>query len=385
MIKPKTEAELAQAVADATGPLKIIGGGTRDVGAPVTGGVLSTRGLSGIELYEPGALTIVVKAGTPVAKVEEALAAEGQRLPFEPMDYRALLGTTGTPTIGGVVASNASGPRRIQAGACRDSLIGVRFVDGRGDAIKNGGRVMKNVTGYDLVKLMAGSWGTLGVLSEVSFKVLPVPEAAAELRISGLSEAEATKAMSAAMGSPFDVTGAAHLPEGVGEGPDTILRIEGFSASVAYRAKELTNLLAPFGDVAVEHEPTQVAASWKWLRDVEAFATRDGAVWRVSLKPTNAAIFSAMLEQNDLEHQAIFDWAGGLVWLLVPDEGDAGAAVIRQQMTTLGGHATLFRAREETRRAIPVFQPEPAPIAAITAGLRKQFDPRGILNPGLMG
>lgn len=376
MMKPVTEAELAEAVAGALGPLKVVGGGTRPLGAPVAGEVLSVAGLTGVELYEPGALTIVVKAGTPLAEVEAVLAAEGQRLPFEPMDHRALLGTEGVPTMGGVVAANVSGPRRIQAGACRDSLIGVRFVDGRGEVLKNGGRVMKNVTGYDLVKLMAGSYGTLGVLSEVSFKVLPKPEAAAELRISGLSDAQAVEAMAAALGSPFEVSGAAHLPEGVGEGPDTVLRIEGFAASVAYRAGELQRLLAPFGAVAVEQDPAQVAASWAWLRDVEAFAEHAGDVWRISVKPSDAPRAAAAIDAR----AHFYDWGGGLIWALV----DAGQD-IRPALAGIGGHATLIRASEATRAAIPVFHPEPAPLAAIAKGLRAQFDPRGILNPGLMG
>ena len=214
MMKPKTEAELAGMVGAASGPLHVFGGGTRPVGKPVTGEALSLADLSGIVDYEPGALTLVAKAGTPVAEIEAALAAEGQRLAFEPMDHRALLGTQGTPTIGGVVAANVSGPRRVSVGAARDSLLGVRFVDGSGRVLKNGGRVMKNVTGYDLVKLMAGSYGTLGVLTEVALKVLPAPQAAATLVLHGLDDAQAIAALSRALGSPFEVTGAAHLLHG---------------------------------------------------------------------------------------------------------------------------------------------------------------------------
>src|SRR6056297_949309 len=234
-MRPASEADLSDIVRDARGPLRIRGGGTRNLGAPSAGEVLETGGLSGISLYEPGALTLVAGAGTPLAEVEAALAAENQRLPFEPMDHRALLGTDGEPTIGGVVAANVSGPRRIQAGACRDSLIGVRFVDGAGTMLKNGGRVMKNVTGYDLVKLMAGSYGTLGVLMEVAFKVLPEVEAQASVVLSGLGPHQAVEAMAMALSSPFEVSGAAHLP-GAGR---TVLRLEGFTASVAYRADRL--------------------------------------------------------------------------------------------------------------------------------------------------
>ena len=376
MMNPVTEAELAEAVAGAPGPLRIMGGGTRPIGRPVAGELLSVAGLTGIELYEPGALTIVVKAGTSVAEVEAALAAEGQRLPFEPMDHRSLLGSTGEPTMGGVVAANVSGPRRIQAGACRDSLMGVRFVDGRGTVLKNGGRVMKNVTGYDLVKLMAGSYGTLGVLSELSFKVLPVPEAVAVILIEGLSDEEAVRALSAALGSPFDVTGAAHAPVGVDGDPVTMIRIEGFADSVAYRAEALKTQLAGYGEIAVETDPEKTAAGWRWVRDVEAFAGQPGDVWRISVKPSDGPRVGAALQAQGL----LYDWGGGLIWARVAEGRD-----IRPALEGLGGHATLICASEDTRAALPVFQPEPAPLAAISAGLRAQFDPRGILNPGLMG
>jgi len=374
MISPTSEAELSEAIAGAKGPLRVQGGGTRAIGRPVTGEVLSVTGLSGIELYEPGALTIVAKAGTPLAEVEAALAAENQRLPFEPMDHRGLLGTTGTPTIGGVVAANASGPRRIQAGACRDSLIGVRFVDGQGNILKNGGRVMKNVTGYDLVKLMAGSWGTLGVLSEVSFKVLPGVAARASLMIDGLSDAQAAQALATALGSPFEVTGAAHLPEGPTGAPVTMLRLEGFADSVAYRTEELRALLAPFGAVRVEDDPEKVIADWAAVRDVAGFHGQTGDVWRLSVKPSDAPGIA-----ERLDGRVQYDWGGGLIWALVPEGTD-----IRPALGRFDGHATLIRASEATRSSLAVFQPEPAPLAALTKGLRAKFDPRGILNPGLM-
>ncbi len=371
MLAPASEAELADAVAGATGPLSIRGGGTRGIGA-VAGEVLSTAGLSGVELYEPGALTIVVKAGTPLDEVEQVLGAEGQRLAFEPMDHRVLSGASGAPTIGGVVAANASGPRRIQAGACRDSLIGVRFVDGQGTVVKNGGRVMKNVTGYDLVKLMAGSFGTLGVMSEVAFKVLPATEASATLTLDGLMPEEGVAALSAALGSPFEVSGAAHLTE---RGA-TLIRLEGFADQVSYRADRLGAVLGAHGTVKVERDPEAVRALWAEVRDVAPLAGHAGDVWRISMRPTDGPGIWAALGQPP----AVFDWGGGLIWVRVPEGKDVRAA-----MAGVTGHATLVRASEAVRSRLGTFHPEPGPLAKLAAGLRQQYDPRGILNPGLMG
>ncbi|MBB5515188.1 glycolate oxidase FAD binding subunit [Rubricella aquisinus] len=380
-LQPRSESDLSEAVASAYAaktPLEIVGGGTRrTLGGPVQAAdTLSTAGLSGITLYEPGALTIVAQAGTPLAEVEAALKAENQRLPFEPMDHRALLGTEGEPTIGGVVAANVSGPRRFQVGACRDSLIGVRYVDGQGTAIKNGGRVMKNVTGYDIVKLMAGSYGTLGVLSEVSFKVLPDTAHSSVLLFEGLSDVDAVACMCAAMATPYEVSGAAHLPVGMDGAPVTMLRLEGFEKSVAYRAGELAKALAHFGTPKVESDPDKTAAGWRYIRDVEAFAGQPGDVWRVSVKPTDGPKVAAAVGAQGV----VYDWSGGLVWLLVGEGTD-----IRPALAGIAGHATLIRASASTRAAIPAFHPEAAPLAKVTAGLRAQFDPAGILNPGRMG
>jgi glycolate oxidase FAD binding subunit len=314
-------------------------------------------------LYEPGALTIVSGAGTPLAEVEAALAAENQRLPFEPMVGNGVFGTEGSSTIGGVVAANVSGPRRIQAGACRDSLIGVRFVDGRGDIIKNGGRVMKNVTGYDLVKLMCGAYGTLGVLSEVAFKVLPGIEATATVEVAGLDDVTAVEAMSAALGSPYEVSGAAHDPDaGV-----TMLRLEGFVDSVAYRAAELQKVLARFGDVSVNE-----AADWGAVRDAAKFARGLGDLWRISVKPSDGPKVGEAL----IGATFLYDWGGGLVWAEVAEGLD-----VRGALRGISGHATLMRGVGHG----PVFEPEVGVLAAVSEGLRKQFDPRGILNAGLMG
>lgn len=374
ILRPESEAELAGIVRDARGPLAVRGGGTRPLGRTVEGQALSVSGLSGIELYEPGALTLVVRAGTAVSEVDAVLAAEGQRLAFEPMDHRGLLGTTGTPTIGGAIAANVSGPRRIQVGAARDFLLGVRFVDGRGETIRNGGRVMKNVTGYDLVKLMAGSLGTLGVLTELALKVLPASRAAAVLLCEGLGDTAAVAALCRALGSPFEVSGAAHLQKGMDGAPVTMIRLEGTEASVAYRAGELRKLLAKHGAFTTETDPERTAAGWRYIRDVEPFHGRAGDVWRLSVKPTDAPGIVAGIEGAE----AVYDWGGGLVWLLVPG-GTRGAGIWRA-VAAAGGHATLVRGD----RSGGTFQPLAPAVAALQAGLKQRFDPRGVLNPGLM-
>ncbi|SEQ41749.1 glycolate oxidase FAD binding subunit [Loktanella sp. DSM 29012] len=358
----QTEDDVADFVRAAKGPVAVRGGGTR-----AQGGVdetLPVAGLSGITLYEPGALTLVAKAGTPMTEIETALAAERQQLAFEPMDHRALLGTAGVPTIGGVVATNASGPRRIQVGACRDHLLGVRFVDGSGTVVKNGGRVMKNVTGYDLVKLLAGSYGTLGVLTEVSLKVLPLPERVATLTTVVPDAAAAVRILSDALGSPYDVTGAAAAQDG--DGFRVHVRVEGFDDSVGYRAAQLRDLL----------HLDDGADPWADLRDVTALGDCPFVV-RVSVRPSQAA---ALLSRMDGMDRVQLDWSGGLIWL-----GGAEAALLAQAQAIcadIGGHATGIKG---DFGPLPRFQPQPAPLAAISAGLRAKFDPRGILNPGVMG
>lgn len=366
MMTPETEAELAEMIKGASGPLSVRGGGTRGI-AP-EGTPLSVAGLSGVTLYEPGALTLVAQAGTPVAEIEAALAAENQRLAFEPMDHRALLATSGTPTIGGVFAGNISGPRRIQVGAARDHALGVRYVDGSGAIVKNGGRVMKNVTGYDLVKLLCGSWGTLGVMSEVSLKVLPRPETEATLVLTGLTAEQGVAAMSSALGSPFEVSGAAF------DAGRVLLRLEGFETSVRYRGDQLQSLLGTFGDLQ-SVDAAESASHWAAIRDVTRLGAETGDIWRVSVKPSDGpAVVAAANAQDEM-----LDWGGGLVWLRMAEGSD-----LRARLGGIAGHATLVRASAETRAALGSFQPEAAGVAALSAGLRQRFDPRGVLNPGLM-
>lgn len=394
---PADEAELSALITEAAAqsrPIEVVGGGTRRaVGGLVAAETrVSTAGMSGVSLFEPGALTLVAGAGTPLAEVEATLAAERQRLAFEPGDWRGLMGTSGEPTIGGAVAANLSGPRRIQAGACRDSLIGVRFVDGRGRVLKNGGRVMKNVTGYDLVKLLSGSYGALGVLTELAFKTAPAPEASAMLLLRGLDDARAVEALCAALSSPFEITGAAHLPSdcaaGVSQADEqavTLLRIESFAEAVRYRGPELAKLLAPFGAAEIVEDQDQVAKAWALLRDVTPFAGAPGAVWRISVRPTDGPAVGDWLREA-LGARVFYDWGGGLVWALAP--GSAGPArtvaeAIRAKLAPLGGHATLIRAAEDEQAGdAPAFQPLPARLASLSAQIKARFDPAGILNPG---
>lgn len=364
------EAEICAGV-QGGGPFAVHGGGTRRIGL-CEGASLSAADATWD--YDPGALTLTVAAGVPVEVIDKMLVTERQRIAFEVPDLRGLLGRDGISTIGGIVATNASGPRRVGVGACRDFCLGVGFVDGRGRAIKNGGRVMKNVTGLDLVKLMAGSHGTLGLLTEISLKVQPVPEMAATLIIEGLSEPEAVAAMSAALGTPFDVTGAAHLPAGVGVAARTLIRLEGFESSVAYRMGALQTALAAFGDSAVDWDSVTNDETWSAIRDVARFHGTDGDVWRVSVKPSDAPALVAAVQPEDV----LYDWGGGRLWLLTQAGMD-----VRTKMGA--GHATLIRASDGTKRRLGVFHPENAVVAKLSGGLRRKFDPDQKFNRGMMG
>jgi glycolate oxidase FAD binding subunit len=384
---PASEEEAAESVREARAaklPLAIVGGDSRSgLGRPVAReNVLSTTRLQGVSFYEPAEMSIGVRAGATLAEIDARLAPHRQMLPFEPMDHRPLYGGSAEPTIGGVVAANVSGPRRISAGAARDSLIGLRLVNGRGEIVKAGGRVMKNVTGLDLVKLVCGAHGTLGLVTEATFKLLPTPEAEASVVIRRLDDPTAIAAMAAALGSPYGVSGAAHILPGMGrEFPRTFLRVEGFKASVAHRIGELIKLLAPFGAKhAVEDDESR--RLWRSVRDVEFLAEpRERAVWRVSLKPSAGAAYVARLGEHAKAH--LYDWGGGLVWLAT-EPSDAAAASVRGSLEGYEGHATLIRAPELMRASADVFQPLSPALTTITKGIKASFDPDGLFNPGRM-
>lgn len=393
---PTTSAEVLEAVRWAAGegePVEIVGHGSkRGIGRPLqTEHAVDCSGLSGVTLYEPEELVLSARAGTPVAEIETLLAEKNQELAFEPMDYGPLLGgAPGRGTIGGLLSANLAGPRRLKAGAARDHVLGIHAVSGRGEAFKSGGRVVKNVTGYDLSKAMAGAWGTLAVLTDVTFKVLPRAETETTLALRGLSEEQAVAAMAAAMGSSAEVSAAAHLPEtvtgrvldGVLSGrASTLLRVEGFGPSVVYRSEMLKHLFSMLEIDAIDE--TRSRTLWRQVRDVAPFA--DGTarpVWRVSMAPSDGhRMVMALRMQAAVD--AFYDWQGGLVWLRM--EGECEAAALRALIKRHGGgHATLVRASPAERAAVPVFEPQPAPLAALSSRLKAEFDPKGILNPGRM-
>src|SRR5580704_12666541 len=399
-LKPRDAKESEEAVrwAIAGGKaLEVVGRGTkRAIGrAAQWDATLDLSGLSGITLYEPEELVLSAKAGTPLAEINARVAASKQELAFEPMDYGVVLGTPACAgSIGGVLAANLSGPRRIKAGAARDHFLGVTAVSGRGETFKSGGRVVKNVTGYDICKLLAGSWGTLAVMTDVTIKTLPRAETEATVLLLNLDASAGRKAMSAATSSFADVSAAAHLPAIVGvripevaasRSAITAFRIEGVAPSVADRKGVLEKTLAPFGTLGALDE-TASRALWRAIRDVAPFAANgpSGArdLWRISTAPTQAPDLGRALEQSDAE--LLYDWAGGLVWAALPASNDAQAQRVRAAVAAANGHATLIRAPAAVRAAVEVFSPEPAPLAALTARVRQSFDPQGVLNAGRM-
>ncbi len=400
MHKPTTSADILAIIQSANAsntPLEILGHGSkRRIGAPVEDAqILDLSKLAGINFYEPEELVLSAKAGTPLAEIEKLLAKHGQELAFEPMDYAPLLGGKfpkggKSGTIGGVLATNAAGPRRLKAGAARDHILGIEAVTGRGDLFKSGGRVMKNVTGYDLSKGMAGSWGTLAVLTDVTFKVLPAAETEMTLVLPGLDDAQASVVMAVAMGSNAEVSSAAHLPYTVsatvlggalkGE-PATLLRIEGFPKSVDYRVGQLAKLLKLKSGALPEKQSRTL---WREIRDAVPFADgTEKSVWRVSVAPMSGHALVADLRLHS-GVDAFYDWQGGLVWLRMESEPDASAlrALIEHHG---GGHATLIRATEQQRKTTACFHSNPPAHAALTNRIKEQFDPLGILNPARIG
>jgi glycolate dehydrogenase FAD-binding subunit len=400
-LKPRDAAEVEQAVnwALAGGKsLEIVGHGSkRAIGrAAQWDATLDLSGLSGVTLYEPAELVLSAKAGTPLAAIESLVAANGQELAFEPMDYGPLLGgAAAAGTIGGALSANLSGPRRIKAGAARDHFLGVNAVSGRGETFKSGGRVVKNVTGYDLCKLLAGSWGTLAAMTDVTIKTLPRAETEETILLFDLDDAAAGKLMAAVMGSFADASAAAHLPAplavriadiATARGAVTAFRLEGVAPSIVHRKAVLEKLAAPYGAIGALGEAAS-RALWRAIRDVAPLAANGPAgardLWRISTAPARGPEIGRALAQR-AQAEILYDWAGGLLWAALPPSDDARAGLVRSTVTAVGGHATLIRAPAAVRAAVGVFEPEPPALAALTKRVRESFDPRGVLNAGRM-
>ncbi len=377
VLKPTTPEEVQALVAEAGAAarhIEVVGGGTkRAIGAmdPVDM-VLSTQRLDRIVDYAPDELVLTVQPGVRLADIEKLVASRGQMLAFEPPRWTRLLGARGEPTLGGVLAANLSGPRRIRAGAARDHFLGFAGVSGRGEMFKAGGKVVKNVTGYDLMKLMAGSWGTLAILTEVTLKVLPAPRTETTLLLFGLPDVRASEAMALAMNGPFEVSGAAHLPAFAArarplkaEMPTTALRLEGFEASVSARAEGLAAALKGYGRIDAL-DGAHSRDFWAQIREAEAFAGDPRPLWRLSLPPA-----AGWRGPHDLPGDALYDWAGGLAWLLTEEP----ATKVRAVASRLGGHALCLR-------GAPAFGPRDGALGALHDRVKAAFDPLGVLNPG---
>jgi glycolate oxidase FAD binding subunit len=384
-IKPRDAKEMRQAVEWALNDgvtLDVRGQGSKiALGKPMRcDQVLDLSGLSGVVDYAPEELVVTLRAGTPLSEVEALLAQRNQMLAFEPPDLGPLLGLeAGQGTLVGAVMGNLAGSRRVSAGAARDHLLGFSGVNGRGESFKSGGKVMKNVTGYDLSKLLAGSWGTLAVLDEVSVKVLPAPDQTRTLLLLGLADDAAVKAMCAAMGSPHDVSGAAHV---VGK---TALRLEGVAPSVEARLRGLRDLLAASGAKMEEIGALESRAFWREVRDVAPLnADQDAIVWKISCPPTEGPGIVARIKAKRPVAETFYDWSGGLIWLALPASADADHEIVRGALGAAGGHATLIRAAESVRASVPVFQPQPAALAALASRVKESFDPKRLFNPGRM-
>jgi glycolate oxidase FAD binding subunit len=393
----KQIAEMVSWVAAEGDTLEIVAGGTkRALGRPMkTDHVLDVSRLSGIVEYEAAELVLTAQPGEPLASINAELTKKRQMLAFEPPDWRALLGAEGEPTLGGVIACNLAGSRRVRAGSARDYILGFSAVNGFGEIWKAGGKVVKNVTGYDMCKLQAGAYGTLSALTELTVKVMPKPETACTIVLHGLADEVAIPVLANALNSPFEVSGAAHLPASAarrskvsvvaaGLGAATAMRLEGPRPSVVYRTTALEALVgrgARFNEAETE-------AFWSEIGAVQPFlAQRPRIVWRLCPTPSHAPSVAHSILSALQSAEYYFDWGGGLIWLSLDAEEagpDAGAGIVRPVVKTAGGHATLVVAPEAVRASVPVFEPLSAGLAQLTARVKSGFDPRGVLNPGRM-
>jgi len=404
VLKPETADQVLAAVEWAAAEGKSLDvrgrGSKRRLGRTAkTDEVLDLTALSGVQSYEPGELVLSAFACTPVAEINGLLSENGQRIDFEPPDLGPLLGGDADKgSLGGLIACNLAGPRRVKTGAARDHFLGFNAVSGRGEIFKSGGKVVKNVTGFDLSKLIAGSYGTLAVMTDINLKVVPAPEKVRTILViwarDGVYDHGGIQAMTEALGSSHEVSGAAHLPAAVAGrskvehvsangGAVTAIRVEGPDPSVKHRCQALRNMLAKFGQVEELHTANS-AVLWKEVADVSFFVEpAERPIWRLSVPPAAGSRVALSI----LESQAgdvFYDWGGGLIWLTLKAGGDVGAEIVRKAVAKAGGHAMLVRAADTLRSTIPVFTPQSDALIGVTKGVKDGFDPARILNPGRM-
>jgi len=394
---PETEAQVRDLVRWAAGAGKTLALRGLDTKAQfghavTTDCVLSLHRLQGIAAYEPSELMLRAAAGTPLAAVEAALAEHGQRLAFEPPYLGRLYGVDNPGSIGGVFLGNLAGPRRFVAGAARDHILGCRAVNGRGETFKTGGAVIKNVTGYDLAKLLTGSWGTLSVVTEICCKVLPAPDTAATLALPGASRREVLECIAALAGSPWEITGLACFPEktvpafrrelGL-EGELGLARLEGSPASIRERiaAMERAGLLTAVHQV---FEAEVSGRIWRAVRDVEVFAgdSRATAVLKLSIPPASLLDVTRVIDQlGGCEWYA--DAAGGWLWVAIcQGSSEDKISALRREIAAVSGSAVLYRAPPAIKRHVGIQPPAPAALAALTQRIKHAFDPYNLFNPG---
>ena len=376
-LRPESPEMLREIVARAARDgvaIEAMGGGTkRDVGRPNRGNTLvDISAMKGVVDYEPTELVLTVRPGTPLVEIETLLGERGQMLAFEPWDHGAIFGRKSGATIGGIVAAGIAGPRRVSAGGARDHLLGFEAVSGRGEIFKGGGKVVKNVTGYDMPKIIAGSWGQLAIMTELTLKVLPKPRSVVTIWIRGLSTESAVDAMAHAMGSPCAVAAAAHTPKTADNPSTTAFRLEGITESVLARIEELGSVLAIHGDCTAM-TPEGSTKFWRDVAAGDALAESE-ALWRAHVAPSRAGALTTALQAFGARY--ILDWAGAALWIGAPSDRP-----IRSVVNAAGGHAMLIRAPAESRYSIPIREPEVPAVAALSARVKKAFDPAGILDP----
>jgi len=388
--------DIIRAAAEDKQTLEIIGAGSKvDWGRPVNSSAfLDLTKLTGIMLYEPAELVLSAAAGTSMMEIQQALTAENQQLAFEPPDFSSLYGGNNSGTLGGTIAANLSGSKRLQAGAARDHFLGFEAVSGRGEEFKSGGRVVKNVTGFDLSKLLAGSFGTLAAMTSVTVKVLPKPDKTRTILLYGLDDEAAVKALSEALQGPFEINSAAHLPANIAAksavsyiassgGSVTAVRVQGPEPSVEVRCRAVRALWQAQGEVEELHGYNSEIL-WQEVRDIaKLLSNPEDQIWRLSVPPAaGAGVVAAITSQ--LEGEYYYDWGGGLIWLALAAKAENSATILRQTIEHSGGHATLVRGSSELRSSVDVFHPQPEELARLSSKIKSSFDPAGVLNPGKM-